>query len=205
MRENGSPEPNPAKEATIPGSLVSPVEGGVTNWQPAAFNPETGLFYTHENNGFNILYLTDPDPRGSMGLGGKRASILGSIDSAFQAIDYRTGETVWRHLSRADLTMRDVPIEDMLSGRLADDLAGRIDPDRRIRIFNKACGDLLGRDPNEVLSANCMCGDVVDCHLDDGTKLSTTSLTPVRIWEISEGMEGMTGYSVAKVTGGESC
>ena len=32
-----------------------------------------------------------------MGLGGKRASIIGFPDSAFQAIDYRTGETVWRH------------------------------------------------------------------------------------------------------------
>jgi alcohol dehydrogenase (cytochrome c) len=97
IRANGSPDPNPAKEATIPGSLVSPVEGGVTNWQPPAFNPDTGLFYTHENNGFNIVYLTDPDPRGSMGLGGKRTSIIGFVDSAFQAIDYRTGETAWRH------------------------------------------------------------------------------------------------------------
>ena len=97
IRENGSPDPNPAKEATIPGSLVSPIEGGVTNWQPAAYNPNTGLFYTHENNGYNILYLTDPDPRGSMGLGGKRASIIDFPESAFQAIDYRTGEAVWRH------------------------------------------------------------------------------------------------------------
>ncbi|MGD8810629.1 MAG: PQQ-binding-like beta-propeller repeat protein, partial [Gammaproteobacteria bacterium] len=62
-----------------------------------AFNPDTGLFYTHENNGYNVLYLTDPDPRGSMGLGGKRASIIGFVGSAFQGIDYRTGETVWRH------------------------------------------------------------------------------------------------------------
>ena len=67
----GAVEPNPAKEATIPGSLVSPVEGGVTNWPPPAYSPDTGLFYVHEHNGFNIVYLTDPDPRGSMGLGGK--------------------------------------------------------------------------------------------------------------------------------------
>ena len=71
IRENGSPDPNPEKEATIPGSLVSPVEGGVTNWQPSAYSPDTGLFYAQENNGFNFVYLTDPDPRGSMGLGGK--------------------------------------------------------------------------------------------------------------------------------------
>ena len=51
VRDSGEPEPNPAKEAIIPGTLVSPVEGGVTNWQPPAFNPQTGLFYTQENNG----------------------------------------------------------------------------------------------------------------------------------------------------------
>ena len=97
VRPTGEPEPNPAKEATIPGSLVSPIEGGVTNWQAPAFNPDLGLFYVHENNGFNILYLTDPDPRGSMGLGGKRWAIVGFENAAFNAIDYRTGEATWRH------------------------------------------------------------------------------------------------------------
>ena len=97
IRENGSPNPHPAKEAIIPGTLVSPVEGGVANWQPPAFNPDTGLFYTQENNGFNLLYLTDPDPRGSMGLGGKDRITVGSGGNAFSAIDYRTGETAWRH------------------------------------------------------------------------------------------------------------
>ena len=71
QRPTGEIDPNPAKEATIPGSLVSPVEGGVTNWPPPAYSEDTGLFYVQEHNGFNLLYLTDPDPRGSMGLGGK--------------------------------------------------------------------------------------------------------------------------------------
>ena len=97
VRESGSPNPDPRKEALIPGVLVSPVEGGVTNWQPPAFNPDTGLFYTQENNGFNLLYLTDPDPRGSMGLGGKDRVVVGSGGNAFSAIDYRTGDIVWRH------------------------------------------------------------------------------------------------------------
>ena len=97
VREDGSPIPNPEKEAIIPGSIVSPVEGGVANWQPPAYNPDLGLFYTHENNGFNILYLTDPDPRGSMGLGGKQVAVVGFEDSAFNALDYRTGKPVWRH------------------------------------------------------------------------------------------------------------
>jgi len=97
IRESGFPNPHPAKEAIIPGALVSPVEGGVANWQPPAFNPDTGLFYTQENNGFNLLYLTEPDPRGSMGLGGKDRITVGSGGNALSAIDYRTGETAWRH------------------------------------------------------------------------------------------------------------
>jgi alcohol dehydrogenase (cytochrome c) len=96
MRPNGAPDPDPAKEATVPGSLVSPIEGGVTNWQPPAFNPELGLFYVHETNGFNIIYLTDTDPRGSMGLGGKRVAVVGFDSAALQAIDYHTGKPAWR-------------------------------------------------------------------------------------------------------------
>ena len=97
IRKTGEPEPNPEKEATIPGSLVSPVEGGVINWQPPAYSPDTGLFYTQENNGFQMLYLTDPDPRGSMGLGGKLAVNVGSGGNALSAIDPKTGKKVWRH------------------------------------------------------------------------------------------------------------
>jgi alcohol dehydrogenase (cytochrome c) len=98
MRKDGAPDPDPGKEATIPGSLVSPVEGGVVNWPPPAFSPETGLFYVNERNGFNLLYLTDPDPRGSMGLGGKAVGPVGAWPTALQAIDYRTGKAAWRHV-----------------------------------------------------------------------------------------------------------
>jgi alcohol dehydrogenase (cytochrome c) len=97
IRPNGSPEPDPGKDAIIPGSLVSPVEGGVVNWQPPAFSPDTGLFYVHEQNGFNMLYLTDPDPRGSMGLGGKQRVPVGDLDNFLTAIDYRTGKATWKH------------------------------------------------------------------------------------------------------------
>ncbi|MEY4760215.1 MAG: hypothetical protein RLZZ200_71 [Pseudomonadota bacterium] len=96
LRKNGAPDPDSSKEATVPGSLVSPWEGGVTNWPSPAFNPDTGYFYIHETNGFNLLYLTDPDPRGSMGLGGKRFYIVGFDGNAFKAIDYRTGKAAWR-------------------------------------------------------------------------------------------------------------
>jgi alcohol dehydrogenase (cytochrome c) len=72
IRPGGSPDPDPLKEATIPGALVSPVEGGVTNWPPPAYSPDTKLFYINEHNSFNILYLADADPRGGMGLSGKQ-------------------------------------------------------------------------------------------------------------------------------------
>ena len=97
LRSNGVVEPNPSKEATIPGALVSPIEGGVTNWPPAAYSPDTGLFYVQEHNGFNMLYLTDPDPRGSMGLAGKQPFNLGSLGDYLTAVDYKTGKVAWRH------------------------------------------------------------------------------------------------------------
>jgi alcohol dehydrogenase (cytochrome c) len=96
LRANGVVEPDPLKEATIPGSLVSPVESGVTNWPPPAYSADTGLFYVPEHNGFNMLYLTDPDPRGSMGLGGKSVSGVGSAGDFLTAIDYKTGRVAWR-------------------------------------------------------------------------------------------------------------
>lgn len=97
LRPTGEVEPNPEKEATIPGSLVSPVEGGVTNWPPPAYSPDTGYFYVQEHNGFNIVYLTDPDPRGSMGLGGKTVANLGSAGDYLTAIDAKTGRIAVRH------------------------------------------------------------------------------------------------------------
>jgi alcohol dehydrogenase (cytochrome c) len=97
MRPTGVVEPNPDKEAIIPGALVSPVEGGVTNWPPPAYSPDSGLFYVHEHNGFNLLYLTDPDPRGSMGLGGKSVFQFGSGGDYLTAIDPTNGRIAWRH------------------------------------------------------------------------------------------------------------
>jgi alcohol dehydrogenase (cytochrome c) len=96
LNAKGAPVGDPAREATIPGSLVSPVEGGTTNWQPGAYSPDTGLFYTGEHNGFNLLYLSDPDPRGSMGLGGKIRVEVGAPSRFLTAIDYKTGKVVWR-------------------------------------------------------------------------------------------------------------
>ncbi len=59
-----------------------------TNWPPPAYSPETGLFYVHENNGFNIAL---PDRPGSARLDGARRASWRSASarggSALTAID----------------------------------------------------------------------------------------------------------------------
>ena len=85
---------NPNKDATIAGSLVN---SDVTNYPPPSFSPETGLFYVHETNGLHIDYLMEPDPRGSMGLGGITGGASFSYGSDLAAIDYKTGKVKWRH------------------------------------------------------------------------------------------------------------
>jgi alcohol dehydrogenase (cytochrome c) len=93
----GAPQHDPSKDATVAGSLVSPNSSGTVNWEPPAFSPETGLLYVPEINSYSIFYLTDVDPRGSMGLGGKEEAQIGSGGSYLTAIDYKTGKAAWRH------------------------------------------------------------------------------------------------------------
>ena len=89
----GQPKRNPHKDATIAGSLVN---GDVTNYPPPTFSPDTGLFYVHEQNSMRISYLMEPDPRGSMGLGGTTGGGNLSWGTFIVAIDYKTGKVAWR-------------------------------------------------------------------------------------------------------------
>ncbi len=88
---------DPLKDSIVPGALVSPNNGGATNWPPAAYSPDTGLFYVPSNDAYAMYYLTETDPRGAMGLGGKEEDGLGSLGSFLTAIDYKTGKVAWRH------------------------------------------------------------------------------------------------------------
>ncbi len=97
LNKFGGPRHDPGKDATVPGSLVSPNSDGTVNWEPPAFSPKTGLLYVAEHNSYSIFYLTDTDPRGSMGLGGKEEAEIGSGGSSLTAIDYKTGKIAWRH------------------------------------------------------------------------------------------------------------
>jgi alcohol dehydrogenase (cytochrome c) len=90
----GQPKRNPAKDALIAGALVN---ADVTNYPPPTFSPDTGMFYIHEQNTMRISYLMDPDPRGSMGLGGTGGGGNLNYGTYIIAIDYKTGKIVWRH------------------------------------------------------------------------------------------------------------
>jgi alcohol dehydrogenase (cytochrome c) len=96
LNKSGAPARDLGKDASIGGALVSPTAGGTINWEPPAYSPDTGLFYVPESNGYSIFYLTDLDPRGSMGLGGIEAAQIGSAGNFLTAIDYKTGKVVWR-------------------------------------------------------------------------------------------------------------
>jgi alcohol dehydrogenase (cytochrome c) len=96
IAKDGSLRRNPSKDPIVPGAIVSPTSGGTINWEPPAYSPDTKLFYVTERNGYSMFYLTDPDPRGSMGLGGREEVHVGSAGDFLTAIDPTTGKIVWR-------------------------------------------------------------------------------------------------------------
>jgi alcohol dehydrogenase (cytochrome c) len=93
ISRKGQPIPNPAKDASVPGTLVSPTTDGATNWPPPSFSPDTGLFYVGTTRGYSLFYLTDTDPR-PQGWGAAERHVAG-VASALKAIDYRTGKVRW--------------------------------------------------------------------------------------------------------------
>ena len=97
INEKGQPVGDPTKDFHVGGSLVSPNNTGVTNWWPPAYSPDTGLFYVQQLDSYAMYYLTELDPRGAMGLGGKEEQGVGSAGSFLTAIDYKTGKIAWRH------------------------------------------------------------------------------------------------------------
>jgi alcohol dehydrogenase (cytochrome c) len=101
LNERGQPVRDPAKDHHIAGALVSSANGGATNWPPPAYSPDTGLLYVPTSETYAMYYLSETDPRGAMGLGGKDEISVGSMGTYISAIDYKTGNTVWRHKFRS--------------------------------------------------------------------------------------------------------
>jgi alcohol dehydrogenase (cytochrome c) len=97
LNAKGQPIPDPTKDPSIGGSLVSMATAGAVNWQPPSFSPQTGLFYVPVSATYTIFYLTETDPRGAMGLGGFAQTSLSPNGTFLAAIDYTTGRIAWKH------------------------------------------------------------------------------------------------------------
>src|SRR6266700_3634492 len=97
INAKGQPVRNPAKDNTVAGSLVSPDNGGATNWYPPSYDLRTGLFYVVLHEVYSMYYLTDTDPRMLVGLGGSEQDDVGSLGTSIVAIDYQTGTLAWKY------------------------------------------------------------------------------------------------------------
>ena len=75
------------------GRLVSPNEGGGTNYRSPSFNPRTGLFIVSAQDTYGI-YFFKPE-HGSYGWAGADYGIYGK--GMLRAIDYQTGKVRWEH------------------------------------------------------------------------------------------------------------
>jgi alcohol dehydrogenase (cytochrome c) len=91
----GQPIPDPAKMPQADGALVSPNQGGATNWPPPSFSPQTGLFYVSAAHAFSVYYLYDTSDN-PQGWGGNDRG--GYSQNMLQAIDYRDGKIRWSHV-----------------------------------------------------------------------------------------------------------
>lgn len=82
---NGRPILKPNVEPNLRGNLVSPPEGGATNWWSPSFSPSTGLYY-----------VTAHDATGMYGLHpGATRVVDHDYASAVRALDPTTAEIVW--------------------------------------------------------------------------------------------------------------
>jgi alcohol dehydrogenase (cytochrome c) len=92
--KRGQPIPDPAKMPQVDGALVSPNQGGATNWPPPSFSPQTGLLYVSAGRNYSVYYIYDPSDN-PQGWGGTDRG--GWAESMLQAIDYKTGKVRWSH------------------------------------------------------------------------------------------------------------
>jgi alcohol dehydrogenase (cytochrome c) len=93
INAKGQPAHDPAKDASVPGTLVSPDTTGATNWPPPSFSPDTGLLYFGTRQTFSVMYLTDTDGRPQGWAAAERN--VGNVGNALKAIDYKTGKVKW--------------------------------------------------------------------------------------------------------------
>ncbi|HXP09660.1 MAG TPA: acido-empty-quinoprotein group A [Acidobacteriaceae bacterium] len=92
--DKGQPIPDPQREPTVDGNLLTINGGGGTNWMPPSYSPQTGLFYVNATRGYSVTYLTDTSANPE-GYGGSSRNLWSQ--HVLEALDYKTGEIKWSH------------------------------------------------------------------------------------------------------------
>jgi len=90
---DGRPIPDPDKEPARDGRLVSPDEGGATNYRSPSFDPDTGLLIVSAADAYSLYFFKDE--HGDYGWAGADYSVYNH--GYLRAIDYRTGDIRWEH------------------------------------------------------------------------------------------------------------
>jgi len=93
LDKDGRPTSNPAKEPARDGRLVSPDEGGGTNYRSPSFDAKNGLFIVSGEDSYGIYFYKPED--GAYGWAGADYELLNR--AVLRAIDYQTGKIRWSH------------------------------------------------------------------------------------------------------------
>jgi alcohol dehydrogenase (cytochrome c) len=93
LDKEGRPIPNAAKDPARDGRLLSPDEGGATNYRSPSFDAKTGLLIVSSRDAYGI-YFSKPE-HGTVGWSGADYEVFGK--GVLRAIDYQTGKIRWSH------------------------------------------------------------------------------------------------------------
>jgi alcohol dehydrogenase (cytochrome c) len=99
LNESGSRFAIPPRTTTSR-ARSSRAQPGCDELAAARLQPRHGLFYCRLPTPTRCTYLTELDPRGAMGLGGKDERNVGTVGSYLMAIDPKTGKIAWKHKYR---------------------------------------------------------------------------------------------------------
>ncbi|HTR01515.1 MAG TPA: acido-empty-quinoprotein group A [Candidatus Acidoferrum sp.] len=91
--KDGHPRPDPKKDPSQAGTLVSPDESGATNYRSPSFDPATNLFIVSAADAWGIYFYKPA--HGDYGWAGADYNIFNRGE--LRALDYATGEVKWRH------------------------------------------------------------------------------------------------------------
>ncbi len=96
---DGKPILVPGQEPTEDGNKTCPTMSGGHNWQPTAYNPQTGLYYFSSTDGCQLFYKMKQDyVEGQWYQASTVSGVPGepTATGSLLAVDPATGETKWR-------------------------------------------------------------------------------------------------------------